>query len=216
MSRAHRRWRCGGTGSAALLSLRRRRVPVCGARAAGRFDSRRPAWGRHPTGPENHESDSRLRAPVLGNALNCTSCHLDGGRTPYAAPLVGIWGVFPEYRSRNARVNILEDRINDCFERSMNGRRASGRQRRDARPSRLHAVVVERRTHGAGWTGAGVPAHHQPAASRPGARQAGVHGQMRRLPRAGRPRHVRRAGGDAVSRLCGGRARSTSAQAWRA
>lgn len=58
-----------------------------------------------------------------GNALNCTSCHLDDGRTPYAAPLVGIWGVFPEYRSRNARVNVLEDRINDCFERSMNGRR---------------------------------------------------------------------------------------------
>jgi len=58
-----------------------------------------------------------------GNALNCTSCHLDGGRTPYTAPLVGIWGVFPEYRSRNARVNILEDRINDCFERSMNGSR---------------------------------------------------------------------------------------------
>ena len=58
-----------------------------------------------------------------GNALNCTSCHLGRGRTPYASPLVGIWGVFPEYRSRNARVNIIEDRINDCFERSINGRK---------------------------------------------------------------------------------------------
>jgi thiosulfate dehydrogenase len=57
-----------------------------------------------------------------GNALNCTSCHLDGGRTPWAAPWVGVWGVFPEYRSRNARVNALQDRINDCFERSLNGR----------------------------------------------------------------------------------------------
>ena len=57
-----------------------------------------------------------------GNALNCTSCHLDGGRTPWAAPWVGIWGVFPEYRGRNARVNALQDRINDCFERSLNGR----------------------------------------------------------------------------------------------
>ena len=57
-----------------------------------------------------------------GNALNCTSCHLDGGRTPWAAPWVGIWGVFPEYRSRNAKVNALQDRINDCFERSLNGR----------------------------------------------------------------------------------------------
>ena len=58
-----------------------------------------------------------------GNALNCTSCHLDGGRMPWAAPFVGIWGVFPEYRSRNAKVNTLQDRINDCFERSLNGRR---------------------------------------------------------------------------------------------
>jgi thiosulfate dehydrogenase len=61
-------------------------------------------------------------ARYSGSALTCTNCHTDGGRTPYASPWVGIWGVFPEYRSRNARVNLLEDRINDCFERSMNGR----------------------------------------------------------------------------------------------
>lgn len=59
----------------------------------------------------------------VGNGLNCTSCHLNGGKTPYAAPWVGIWGVFPEYRSRNAQVNALQDRVNDCFERSMNGKR---------------------------------------------------------------------------------------------
>jgi thiosulfate dehydrogenase len=58
----------------------------------------------------------------VGNALNCTSCHLNGGKTPYASPLVGIWGVFPEYRSRSARVEDLTDRINDCFLRSMNGK----------------------------------------------------------------------------------------------
>ena len=65
----------------------------------------------------------KYAAGYAGSALNCTSCHLDGGRTPNASPWVGIWGVFPEYRSRNARVNLLADRINDCFERSLNGRR---------------------------------------------------------------------------------------------
>jgi len=30
--------------------------------------------------------------------------------------------VFPEYRSRNGKINALQDRINDCFERSMNGK----------------------------------------------------------------------------------------------
>ena len=59
----------------------------------------------------------------VGSHLRCVSCHLDNGRTPHAAPWVGIWGVFPEYRSRNAQVNALQDRINDCVERSLNGKR---------------------------------------------------------------------------------------------
>ncbi len=58
----------------------------------------------------------------VGNGLNCASCHLDAGHTPYAAPLVGLTGVFPEYRSRRGSVESLEQRINDCFVRSMNGR----------------------------------------------------------------------------------------------
>ncbi|MEI6624383.1 MAG: c-type cytochrome, partial [Actinomycetes bacterium] len=37
-------------------------------------------------------------------------------------PWVGLWGVFPEYRSRIAKVITLSERINDCFERSMNGK----------------------------------------------------------------------------------------------
>lgn len=65
----------------------------------------------------------KYAAAYSGNALTCTNCHLDGGRTPAAAPWVGIWGVFPEYRPRNAKVNTLPDRISDCFERSLNGKR---------------------------------------------------------------------------------------------
>lgn len=57
----------------------------------------------------------------VGNDLHCTSCHLQGGTVAGAGPWVGIVGVFPEYRPRNARVNTLDRRINDCFERSMNG-----------------------------------------------------------------------------------------------
>src|SRR5262245_27451689 len=56
------------------------------------------------------------------NGLNCSSCHLNAGTKAYSAPWVGLWGVFPEYRARNAKVNALQDRVNDCFERSMNGK----------------------------------------------------------------------------------------------
>lgn len=56
-----------------------------------------------------------------GNGLTCQNCHLQGGTQPYAVPLAGIWGQFPQYRGREGEVGTLEDRVNGCMERSMNG-----------------------------------------------------------------------------------------------
>ena len=58
----------------------------------------------------------------VGNGLKCSDCHLDAGRAPQAAPFVGLTGLFPEYRARRGSVESLQERINDCFLRSMNGR----------------------------------------------------------------------------------------------
>lgn len=69
-------------------------------------------------GPEVR--DSKLR--YSGNNLSCQSCHLDGGTRQFALPLIGMTGVFPAYMARENEVRTLEDRINGCFERSMNGR----------------------------------------------------------------------------------------------
>lgn len=60
--------------------------------------------------------------PYVGNVLNCTNCHLDGGLNPNAASFVGLSVVYPEYRARVDRRMTLADRINECFERSLNGR----------------------------------------------------------------------------------------------
>ena len=57
-----------------------------------------------------------------GNNLACQNCHLQGGTQPYAMPLIGVWGQFPQYRAREGAVDTPEDRINGCMERSMNGR----------------------------------------------------------------------------------------------
>jgi thiosulfate dehydrogenase len=57
-----------------------------------------------------------------GNNLACQSCHLQGGTQSYAMPMLGIWGQFPQYRGREGDVDSIEDRINGCMERSMNGR----------------------------------------------------------------------------------------------
>ena len=54
--------------------------------------------------------------------LRCQSCHLGDFARPGAMPLVGVYARFPQYRSRSGAVLRLEDRINNCFTRSMNGR----------------------------------------------------------------------------------------------
>lgn len=58
----------------------------------------------------------------VGNQLNCTSCHLGNGSEAYAAPWNNITSIYPTYRSRGGRVNTIQERINGCFERSMNGK----------------------------------------------------------------------------------------------
>jgi thiosulfate dehydrogenase len=57
-----------------------------------------------------------------GNNLTCQNCHLQAGTQPYAMPMLGVWGQFPQYRGREGAVATLEDRVNGCMERSMNGR----------------------------------------------------------------------------------------------
>lgn len=56
----------------------------------------------------------------IGNHLNCENCHIDAGTMPFAAPFIGLIKVYPLYSERLNRMESLEDRINDCFERSMN------------------------------------------------------------------------------------------------
>lgn len=58
----------------------------------------------------------------VGNQLNCTSCHLGNGAEAFAAPWNNVPSIYPIYRSRAGRINTIQERINGCFERSMNGK----------------------------------------------------------------------------------------------
>ena len=89
-----------------------------------------PAEASIPVGPVGDAiklgklliTDTRKQLPKnVGGGLNCSSCHLSGGTVAFAGPYVGLWGMFPEYRTRSNSINSLQQRINDCFERSMNG-----------------------------------------------------------------------------------------------
>ncbi|MFM2245735.1 MAG: hypothetical protein RL071_1809 [Pseudomonadota bacterium] len=57
------------------------------------------------------------------SSLNCSSCHLDAGRKPYAAPVVGSYARFPKYMPRTEAVITMQERVNHCMTRSMAGQR---------------------------------------------------------------------------------------------
>ena len=68
-------------------------------------------------GPEVSKKSMRY----AGNNLSCQSCHLNAGMQQFGLPLIGVHGVYPAYMGREDQVRTLEERINGCFERSMNG-----------------------------------------------------------------------------------------------
>ncbi|HEY5264081.1 MAG TPA: c-type cytochrome, partial [Steroidobacteraceae bacterium] len=67
---------------------------------------------------DTHENASAF----VGNRLRCSSCHLDAGRKGGSAPLWAAYVAYPEYRAKNKKVNTFEERLQGCFQYSMNGR----------------------------------------------------------------------------------------------
>ncbi len=59
---------------------------------------------------------------LAGNKMNCKNCHLDAGIRPMSNSLNESYLKYPQYRPRDGKVLTIEDRINNCFERPMNGK----------------------------------------------------------------------------------------------
>ncbi len=69
-------------------------------------------------GPEVPDAAKRF----AGNNLSCSNCHLNAGTKKFAIPLFGLYGEFPKYSPRSGAQISIEDRLNSCMTRSMNGR----------------------------------------------------------------------------------------------
>ncbi|MDO9342759.1 MAG: c-type cytochrome [Pseudomonas sp.] len=63
----------------------------------------------------------RLAPKFVGNGLNCSNCHLDQGRLANSAPLWAAYPMYPAYRKKNDKVNTFAERLQGCFQFSMNG-----------------------------------------------------------------------------------------------
>src|SRR2546425_8209695 len=69
-------------------------------------------------GPEVPDRAKRL----AGNNLACGNCHLEAGTKKFGIPLFGLFGEYPRYSPRSGAEIAIEDRLDACMTRSMNGR----------------------------------------------------------------------------------------------
>lgn len=65
-------------------------------------------------------ADAKMR--LISSRLSCGSCHIGVGVEPGTLSLPPAYGHYPKFSARTAQNITIEDRVNECMQRSMNGR----------------------------------------------------------------------------------------------
>lgn len=71
----------------------------------------------------NQTNTHPLSKDLVGNSLTCKNCHINSGKTKNLGTFIGTSTTFPAFSKRQGTIQTLEDRINNCFMRSLNGTR---------------------------------------------------------------------------------------------
>lgn len=58
----------------------------------------------------------------LTNGQNCQNCHLEGGTKIFGNNYGAVASTYPKMRARSGTKESIQKRVNDCFERSLNGK----------------------------------------------------------------------------------------------
>jgi thiosulfate dehydrogenase len=87
----------------------------------------------------------------LSNGMNCQNCHLNAGTKLYGSNFALVASTYPKYRNRSGRIESIEFRINECMERSMNGKKL------DSISREMQAMVAYLK-----WVGKDVPKGSRP------------------------------------------------------
>jgi thiosulfate dehydrogenase len=61
------------------------------------------------------------KVKAISNGLNCQNCHLASGTKIFGNNYGSVASTYPKVRARSGKLESMEKRINDCFERSLNG-----------------------------------------------------------------------------------------------
>jgi len=80
------------------------------------------------------------------NGMNCQNCHLEAGTKPWGLNYGAVYSTYPKFRDRSGSIETIYKRINDCMERSLNGRAL------DTNSKEIKAIYAYIK-----WLGEGVP-----------------------------------------------------------
>lgn len=58
----------------------------------------------------------------ITNGLNCQNCHLNAGTVIFGNNYGSVNSLYPKFRARSGSIENLYKRVNDCIERSLNGK----------------------------------------------------------------------------------------------
>ena len=82
----------------------------------------------------------------ISNGMNCQNCHLSAATKPFGNNYSAVAATYPKFRARSGAQETIVKRINDCFQRSLNG------QPLDSTTLEMKAIVAYIQ-----WLGTGLP-----------------------------------------------------------
>jgi thiosulfate dehydrogenase len=115
-------------------------------------DAKRIAYGRDLiVHTQDYFGTNGLVRPNSINGMNCQNCHLDAGSKPFGNNYFAVESTYPQMRARSGALETIAKRVNDCFQRSLNG------QPIDSNGCEMIAIKSYMR-----WLGTGVPKGAKP------------------------------------------------------
>jgi thiosulfate dehydrogenase len=87
----------------------------------------------------------------ITNGMNCQNCHLDGGTKIWSNNFSAVAATYPQFRGRSGSLESVYKRVNDCMERSLNGKKLET----DSREMKAFVSYIN-------WLGKNVPKNVKP------------------------------------------------------
>lgn len=94
----------------------------------------------------------RGKVAQMSNGMNCQNCHLDAGTKAWGNNYSAVYSTYPKFRARSGTSETIVKRINDCFERSLNGKPL------DSTSKEMKAMIAYMK-----WLGTGIQKGETPA-----------------------------------------------------